>query len=55
MSNGSLIIESPIDTTIMVTSVDGRTRYINVCAGTNNIDYLSSGFYIINRRKVIIR
>ena len=55
MSNGALIIESPIDTAIMVTSVDGRTRYINVCAGINNIDYLPSGFYIINRRKVIIR
>ncbi|MCC8037151.1 MAG: starch-binding protein [Bacteroidales bacterium] len=51
--NGQLIIWAPDAMTVNITSASGRTRAINVAAGTNYID-LPRGFYIVNRTKVVL-
>lgn len=54
VSNGVLIIESPIDTQATITRADGVSKIISVNAGINNIDNLTRGFYIVNHTKVIL-
>ena len=54
VSNGVLIIESNIDTQVLITRADGVSRIININAGVNYIDNLPRGFYIVNRKKVIL-
>ena len=52
--NGVLVIESNIDTQVLITRADGVSRIININAGVNYIDNLPRGFYIVNRKKVIL-
>ena len=54
VKDGMLVIYSPESTKVSVSRTDGITRFINVNAGTNFIDWLPRGFYIVNRTKVIL-
>lgn len=53
--NGLLYIMSGSSKTISVTSLIGISRTYNINEGINVIDDLPSGFYIIEREKIIVR
>lgn len=46
-TNGNLIIESPTDCHVIITNTDGTSRTLNVSMGTNHINNLPRGFYIV--------
>lgn len=52
--DGSLYIVAEENTVVMIASTDGRVVYREVVAGLNVISDLSRGFYIVNRKKVIL-
>ena len=58
--NGEIIINSDYDTTVSIISADGMTKTVAIACGTNHIDNLPKGFYIIKSRstkaqKVILK
>ena len=51
---GEIYIESPIDCTINICSIDGRSFERKVSAGKNIISGMAKGIYIINGKKVVL-
>lgn len=50
-----VLIESPVDTVVTFTEINGISRQIEIKAGINTMNVEKSGGYIINDRKIIIR
>lgn len=52
---GNIIIESPCDCIVSIYSLDGRmVRKVNVIEGTNVVEGLSHGLYIVDHKKVAL-
>ena len=47
VNNGDIIIESSIDTTVMIIRADGVSKTVGINSGVNRISNLPRGFYIV--------
>ncbi|MDE6283292.1 MAG: starch-binding protein [Muribaculaceae bacterium] len=54
-NGGAIIIESPVEGTVTVTSIDGRTRVCPVNEGVTALRDFAPGFYIVNTTKIYLR
>lgn len=55
VEGNSIVLEATAPQSLAITTIDGRHRVISVPAGRSVVSDLPAGFYIVGRRKVIIR